>query len=179
MHYDWLVFTCGVQYQSPILKGIPPPKCVFSPGGVVSIKGNVIVCCHGACTFIIVVMCPTGPCVVYGCGVDSYCMVNDLLVQGVAPDMITLVQPTIPTCFDDEIVSSRVSQTLSLCGVRVLTGYVLSGWETCDDSLSAVQLVDLSGVPLTVHCTSMVYMGEKTVDRYAFKGIYLYVNILC
>ena len=117
-----------------------------------------------------VVIC-SGPCVVYGCGMDSYCMVNGLLIEGIAPDMITLVQSATPICFDDETIASRISEALSLSGVRVLTGCVLSGWEVCDDSLSAVQLIDSSGLPTTVHCTSMVYMGEKTVDRHAFNGM--------
>lgn len=97
-------------------------------------------------------------------------MVNELLVKGLAPDMITLVQPAVPTCFPDEMIGRRVNEALASTDVKMLTGCVLSGWLVCDGGLSGVQLEDSSGLTQTVTCTTVVYMGEKTVDSDTFKG---------
>lgn len=106
---------------------------------------------------------------VYGDGLDSYHMVNKLLSSGVTSDKITLIQPNIPACFGDKVISKRVDEAVSDAGVRVLRGHSLSGWETSSETLSGVQLGS-GDFKQTVDCTIMLYMGEKAVDSQTVKG---------
>lgn len=48
LHYDWLVLTCGIQYNPPTLNGVHPPNGVLSSlvdAPVLDKRGAVLFMC--------------------------------------------------------------------------------------------------------------------------------------
>ena len=106
---------------------------------------------------------------VFGSGLDAYCAVNQLLVNGVAPDLITLIQATAPQ-WTDPPIAERVGTTLSLTGINLFTDTTLSEWEVKEEGLVAVGTISSSGHAQSLPCKTLIYLGDKAVDRDAFKG---------
>ena len=54
--------------------------------------------------------------IVYGSSLAAYTVVEGLLNESVAPDMIIMVQPHPPTCFNNSVVEDHVSKGLDSIG---------------------------------------------------------------
>lgn len=106
----------------------------------------------------------------FGNRLDAYSAVNQLLVNGVAPDLITLIQPTPPQ-WTDPLIAERVGTTLSSTGVNVFTDTTLSEWEVEEEGLVAVGTSSSSGHAQSLPCKTVIYLGDKAVDRDTFKGL--------
>ena len=110
-----------------------------------------------------------GGLVVYGGGLDAYCMLQAVLDEGLPPSRLTLVVPegSPPAFFNQEIADS-VSRLLETLSVKVVRGVELVGMEV-DGDLSALYLSGDQG-PLTLECAALVYLQQKQVDKLIFKG---------
>ncbi len=118
----------------------------------------------------------TGPYVVYGSGIDAFSAVNQLLVNQVSPDSITMLQPIAPSHWATELVRDRVYAAAATTGVHTITGLTLTEWLVGEEGLHAVVIETATGHAQTVPCKTMIYLGDKAVDSNVFKGV---VATLC
>lgn len=113
-----------------------------------------------------------GDLVVYGAGLDAYCMLRAVLEEGFSADRLKLVVPSgsLPV-FSNQAVAELVSSCMEQLGVKVVSGKDLVGMESDDsEQLSALLLREGESVS-TLPCAALVYLHHKQVDRKLFKGM--------
>lgn len=115
----------------------------------------------------------SGDLVVYGSGLDAYCMLGAVIEEGgLPPERLILVVPpsSLPPAFPNEEISTTVANHLQQLAVRVVGDAELVAMETGDEGqLSALQLRTGEGV-VTLPCAALVHVHVKQVDQQLFKG---------
>ena len=119
-----------------------------------------------------------GDLVVYGWGLDAYCMLRAVLEEGLSADRLMLVIPDgSPPAFSNKTVEKFVSSCMEQLGLKVVSGKELVGMESDDnEQLSALVLSEGESV-ITLSCAALVYLHYKQVDRKLFKGYFLLDDI--
>ena len=112
----------------------------------------------------------TGDLVVYGGGMNAYCMVHAVLEQGLPGERLVLATPegSAPV-FSNQEIADAVSLAMEGLGVRVRSGVELCGLEDDGDSLTGLQLGQGEST-ITLPCAALVYLQHKQVDKDLFKG---------
>ena len=117
----------------------------------------------------------SGDLVVYGGGLDAYCMLGAVIDEGgLAPDRLILVVPpsSLPPAFSNDEIATTVANHLKQLAVRVVKDAELIAMEIEDEGqLSALRLRTGEGV-VTLPCAALVYMTDKQVDQQLFKGTF-------
>ena len=65
------------------------------------------------------------PILLYGSSLEAYAALWALLDSGVAPELISFVQPRPPSCFNNPTVEQRVQRSLEEVGVAVFASHTL------------------------------------------------------
>ena len=113
-----------------------------------------------------------GDLVVYGDGLDAYCMLGAVLKEGSLPPerLVLVVPPSLPPAFTNQELSTTITNHLQQLAVRVVRDAELVAMETGEGGqLSAIQLSE-EGRVVTLPCAALVHMHNKQVDRQLFKG---------
>ncbi|XP_025154418.1 cilia- and flagella-associated protein 61 [Harpegnathos saltator] len=184
--YDYLVLTCGLQYQRPTLQGetkarkrgrayIAMPLEDYSailPNDVIQILGAILL---------------------YGRNIDCYCALRGLIEFGVNPRWITLIEPSLNSDeTDDDVfycdrevrpgrhkcpedirkVDEAVTNAVLQNGVRVLSGWCMIDWSLTRriDGQIAIEniTIEKKGETRTLLCDILLNFHEKTINLNAF-----------
>mmetsp|Transcript_28030 Transcript_28030/g.71900 ORF Transcript_28030/g.71900 Transcript_28030/m.71900 type:complete len:1184 (+) Transcript_28030:552-4103(+) len=118
------------------------------------------------------------PVIVYGATLDAYCTLQGLLSRGVAPSVITLVQPPVTEgedCFYDPRVLMKVQRTLHGLGIQVKHGLRLVGLDSDDSRLLTAAIfeesVSGSATVTALQCSVLLCCGRKSIERATFEAI--------
>jgi hypothetical protein len=103
---------------------------------------------------------------VYGCSLEAYTALHSLLDGGVAPELITFVQPHPPTCFNNATVEQRVQRSLEGVGIVLLPGHTFSSVQ--EGGVVLVREEDKE--TLFIECQAIIYMDDKQVSSQVFSG---------
>ncbi|XP_014471472.1 PREDICTED: cilia- and flagella-associated protein 61-like isoform X2 [Dinoponera quadriceps] len=188
--YDYLVLTCGLQYQRPTLREdtkarergeeVTAESLTELPWNCLTINDDTeAFICLRKIRWLTEDFKKERAILFYGHNIDCYCAFRGLLEFGVNFSWITLIEPSLNPdetrddvfCCDRE-VDEAVTNAVLRSGVRVLSGWCLVNWILTQDADGQTMIesvvIEKEGETKTLVCDVLLNFHEKTVNLDAF-----------
>ncbi|XP_033221292.1 cilia- and flagella-associated protein 61-like isoform X2 [Belonocnema kinseyi] len=184
--YDYLILTCGLQFQKPRL-----PKQKKNWNGENPTESETPINCLSINDDTDAAVCVKSLknwtenlttkkwIVFYGWNIECYCALNAFLEMGVKGSWITLIEPPLPGCemhdkvfFNNSEVDIAVMNNIVESGVKILSGRDLIDWELEDNSNGGKVIKNLKieskSETETVPCDILMSFSEKRIQLETF-----------
>ncbi|EFN82493.1 Uncharacterized protein C20orf26-like protein [Harpegnathos saltator] len=188
--YDYLVLTCGLQYQRPTLQGETKARKrgeEVTVGSTTELPWNCLTInddteasvCLRKIRWLTEDLQEERAILLYGRNIDCYCALRGLIEFGVNPRWITLIEPSLNSDeTDDDVfycdreVDEAVTNAVLQNGVRVLSGWCMIDWSLTRriDGQIAIEniTIEKKGETRTLLCDILLNFHEKTINLNAF-----------
>ncbi|CAK9824741.1 Cilia- and flagella-associated protein 61 [Anthophora retusa] len=186
--YDYLILTCGLQYQRPqFQEELDAQKDgefidYETPWNCMKINDD-----SEAATCLEKIQTLTNnfqvekKIVFYGHNIDCYCAIQALLEFGVKGSWITLILPPLPPCtthestfFYDCELYFEVMNSISANGIEILVDWQLMAWHlmpTVEEKMIESIDIRLKGRTRTIQCDALLPFHRKTINMKIFLAI--------
>ncbi|XP_043269314.1 cilia- and flagella-associated protein 61 [Venturia canescens] len=194
LNYDYLVLTCGLQYQVPnfqenrendenSVQETAPLNCFCInddvEGATCLERLKELTNDFATRKFI----------VIYGRNIECLCTLNNLLENGVKGSWIIMIEPKYSECgkpsdifFEDDEVAEAVKKSMKKAGVKIISGWDLTDWiievsesvienEMTRTSVIKSLRIESKTENKLVTCDALIYFGDKKLPRKTFMAI--------
>ncbi|XP_029157071.1 LOW QUALITY PROTEIN: cilia- and flagella-associated protein 61-like [Nylanderia fulva] len=184
--YDYLVLTCGLQYQKPILHRKTETEkqemnAEGTPWNYLTINDDTEASnCLRKIRLLTKDLKEKKAIFFYGCNIDCYCALGGLIKFGIKPSWITLIKPILNPCnthdfFDDCEVNEAVMKAILQDKVQVLCEWNMIDWVLTKDNDGKLMIdsviIEKKGEKSKIVCDALFNFYEKTINLNAFWAI--------
>ncbi|KAG5344972.1 CFA61 protein, partial [Acromyrmex heyeri] len=190
--YDYLVLTCGLQYQNSTLREEIKMKKQEKnevqdqmPWNCLTVNNDKEAStCFGKIRKLTRDFKERKAIFFYGCNIDCYCTLGGLIKLGVEPSWITLIEPSsFKSCntrdqafFHDYEVNKVVTNAILRSGVQVFSEWTVIDWTLMENEQSSdANVIMIKNITIEkeekkkrLTCDALFNFYEKTIDLNAF-----------
>ncbi|XP_070155568.1 cilia- and flagella-associated protein 61 [Polyergus mexicanus] len=184
--YDYLVLTCGLQYQRSMLQGETEIRKQemnteeLRPWNCLTINNDTEASiCLRKIRLLTKDLTESKTILFYGCNIDCYCALGGLIKFGVKPSWITLIKPILnPHNMHDKVflsdceVNEAVMDAILRDEIRVLCEWNMIDWMLIKDNNGKLMIesitIEREGKIKKLVCDALFNFYEKTINLRTF-----------